>query len=304
VGDIRGNGGGFVAASELSLQALPGRPVEPEPAQLAATALNLRICRMHEPFAAWLPSTQQAVESGASHSAGIPLTPPRMIERVPQSYFGPVVLLTDARCYSAADMFAAGFQDNGIGPVLGTDNNIGAGGGNVWQMSETVPPSLVDDAAFPFDRLPGGADLTFVIRRLLRVGPNAGTPLEDYGVIPDEHHSITRNDVRNGEADLMATAARMLGKGKPRRFDVELSPAGGELTVSFATLGVDRADVIVDGRPRCTVDLGGNPGPVPVPLDGSPATVQVLGFDSGAQVALRTFVGAGGSLRLRTTFEG
>jgi hypothetical protein len=81
--------------------------------------------------------------------------------------------------------------------------------------------------------------------------------------------------------------------------------AGGELTASFTTLGVDRADVVVDGRPRLTVDLGGNPGPVLVPVDGSPAVVQVLGFDGGTRVALRTFVDPGtGGLRLRTTYEG
>ncbi|HZM84694.1 MAG TPA: S41 family peptidase [Candidatus Limnocylindrales bacterium] len=127
--DIRGNSGGYLAASELSLQALACRPVEPEPAQLAATALNLRICRAYSPFDAWKDSVQQALESGAPHSAGIPLTCPKLIERVPQSYFGPTVLLTDARCYWAADIFAAGFQDNDIGLVLGTDNNIGAGAG-------------------------------------------------------------------------------------------------------------------------------------------------------------------------------
>jgi hypothetical protein len=99
--DIRGNPGGYVLASELSLQALTGRPVEPEPAQLAATALNLRICRAYRPFDDWKRSTEQALESGAPHSAAVPLTP-ELIELVPQSYFGPVVLITDARCYSAA----------------------------------------------------------------------------------------------------------------------------------------------------------------------------------------------------------
>ena len=301
--DIRGNPGGFVLASELCLQVLTGRPVEPEPAQLAATALNLRICRTLRDFDEWKRSTEQALESGSPHSAGVPLTPPWLIDLAPQSYFGPVVLLTDARCYSAADIFAAGFQDNGIGDVLGTDNNIGAGGGNVWQMSRTVPQPLLDRPDFPFDPLPGGADLTFVIRRLLRVGPNAGTPLEDYGLRPKRHHVTTRDDLLRGEADLMAAAAEMLDERPPRRFDVDLSTVDGVLTVRFATLGVDRADVIVDGRPLLTVDLGGNPAPTPVPVQGAPETVQVIGFDNGNRVALRTFVDQGDDgLRLRTAF--
>jgi hypothetical protein len=90
-------------------------------------------------------------------------------------YFGPVILVTDARCYSAADIFAAGFQDNGIGPVLGVDGNTGAGGGNVWSVPDLLG-SLPAAGDFPFRPLPRGADLSVVIRRLLRVGPNAGTP--------------------------------------------------------------------------------------------------------------------------------
>ena len=301
--DIRGNPGGAIWASELCLQALTARPVEPEPAQFAATMLNLRICRAHESggVADWLPSMEQALESGAPYSAAIPLTPPELLAEVPQSYFGPVILITDARCYSAADIFAAGFQDRGIGQILGVDGNTGAGGGNVWKMSDLLG-SLPTAEDFPFRPLPGGADLSVAIRRVLRVGPNAGTPLEDYGVVPDDHHLTTRNDVMNDDADLMVTAAELLGKTDPHRFDVELSEAGQELTATFGVLGIDRADVIVDGRPRLTVDLGGNPGPVPVPGAGAPRMVRILGYDRSDLVAVRTFVRRDTALQLRTTF--
>ncbi|GAA2632693.1 S41 family peptidase [Actinomadura fulvescens] len=298
--DIRGNPGGAIVASELCLQALTARAVEPEPAQFAATMLNLRICRANDIMGPWLPSMEQALETGAPYSAAIAFTPAELLAEVPQSYFGPVVLLTDARCYSAADIFAAGFQDNGIGPVLGVDGNTGAGGGNVWRTAHLLG-SLPAADDFPFRPLPNGADLSFVIRRLLRVGPNAGTPLEDYGVVPDERHVITRKDVTDGDADLMAAAATLLGKGVPRRLDAGLSEAGGELTVTFAVLGVDRADVIVDGRPRVTVDLGGNPAPVPVPGAGTPRTVRIEGYDGRHLVAVRTFVRTAAGLEPRTT---
>lgn len=213
-----------------------------------------------------------------------------------------MVLVTDARCYSAADIFAAGFQDNGIGLVLGVDGNTGAGGGNIWRLADLLG-SLPTAEDFPFRPLPGGADLSLVIRRVLRVGPNAGTPLEDYGVISDERHEMTRDDITNDDADLMVTAAGLLGKGASRRFDVALSEAGGELTATFEVLGIDRADVIVDGRPRLTVDLGGNPGPVSVPGAGTPNMVQVVGYDERDLVAVRTFVRKDTSLLLRTTLE-
>jgi hypothetical protein len=60
---------------------------------------------------------------------------------------------------------------------------------------------------------------------------------------------------------------------------------------------------IVDGRPRMTVDLGGNPGPVPVPGAGTPEVVRIAGYDRGVLVAARTFVRKGTALRLRTTLE-
>lgn len=300
--DIRGNPGGAVLASELCLQALTARPLEPEPAQFAATMLNLRICRANEVMAAWLPSMEQALETGAIYSAGVPFTSRQLLAEVPQSYFGPVILVTDARCYSAADIFAAGFQDNRIGLVLGVDGTTGAGGGNVWKMVHLLG-SLPNTDEVPFRRLPGGADLSLVIRRVLRVGPNAGAPLEDYGVVADDRHNLTRNDIMNNDADLMITAAGLLGNGVPRRFDVALSEADGELTATFAVLGIDRADVVVDGRPRLSVDLGGNSGPVVVPGAGTPETVRVEGYDRGVLAAARTFVRKGPALQLRTTFE-
>ena len=299
--DVRGNGGGAIQASELCLQALTARPLEPEPAQFAATMLNLRICRANAALAAWLPSMEQAVESGAPYSAGIPFTPAEMLAKVPQSYFGPVVLVTDARCYSATDIFAAGFQDNRIGLVLGTDASTGAGGANVWGTPDLLASLPVADD-FPFRPLPGGADLTVAIRRLLRVGPNAGTPLEDYGVVPDEQHLVTRRDITSNEADLMATAAELLARTEARRFDVALNEAGGDLTAIFDVLGIDRADIAVDGRPRLTVDLGGNPGPVVVPGAGTPRLVQVVGYHGTDVVAARTFARKAATLELRTTF--
>ena len=297
--DIRGNLGGAIWASEMCLQALTARPVEPEPTQFAATALNLRLCRTDDGLTAWVRSLDQALDSGADHSAAVPLTPPEFLRAVPQAYFGPVVLVTNARCYSAADIFAAGFQDAGIGPVLGVDGNTGAGGGNVWRMEHLLDAG----EGFPFQRLPGDADLSFVIRRLLRVGPNAGTPLEDYGVIADVRHLPTRRDVTGGDADLMAAAAGLLGKGVARRFDVELTETGGDLTATFSVLGVDRADIGAAGRPCVSVDLGANPGPVPVPVTATPESVRVDGYAGGELVAVRNFVRTDGKLRPYTTFE-
>jgi len=297
--DIRGNPGGAIVGAELSLQALTGRTVQPEPAQLAATTLTLKMCRAIEDLEPWKESLEEALESGAPYSAAIPFTRTEWLDLVPQTYFGPVMLVTDARCYSAADIFSAGFQDNQIGQILGIDGNTGAGGGNIWVMADllkSLPPGGV-----PFTPMAGGAELSVVIRRMLRVGDkHGGTPLEDYGVVPDEQHAPTRADIMNDDADLMATAAALLEKGTARRFDVSLAVADGEVTAAFAVLGIDRADVLVDGRPRVTVDLGGNPAPTVVPVAGTAQLVHVIGYDAGIPVARRTFDRDGDTLTLRT----
>lgn len=300
--DIRGNGGGAIVAAELSLQALTGRAVQPEPAQFAATMLNLKICRAVERLAPWLPSLEQALESGAPHSAAIPFTLTEWLDQVPQTYFGPIVLVTDARCYSAADIFSAGFQDNRIGQILGVDGNTGAGGGNIWAMSDLL--ESLEAGGTQFRPMAGGAELSVVIRRVLRVGKNAGTPLEDYGVVPDQQHAQTRADIMHNDADLMATAAGLLAKGKARRFEVSLTTTHEETTATFAVLGIDRADVVVDNRPRATVDLGGNPTPVPIPDTGTARQIRIAGYDSGELVALRTFDRVDNTLTLRTRLNG
>ncbi|GAA0486903.1 hypothetical protein Ade02nite_10810 [Paractinoplanes deccanensis] len=298
--DIRGNGGGAVYASEMCLQALVARPVEPEPCQFAATPLNLRIVRQNDQLKDWTKSMDQALDSGALYSAGVPLTSPDDLTFVPQSYFGPIVLLTDARCYSAADIFAAGFQDNDIGLVLGTDNNTGAGGGNIWHHADLIA-RLPNAADSPYRELPRGASLSLVIRRFLRVGPNAGTPLEDYGVVPRKHHSTTRRDLLEDDADLFAEAVKLLGELPTRRFDVELAETGGRLTAAFTVQGIDRADVIVDGRPRCTTDLGHDEGPLEIPGATGGREVRIVGFDRGKVAAVRTFTRKPAGLTLRKT---
>ena len=44
------------------------------------------------------------------------------------------------------------------------------------------------------------------IRRTLRVGAEGGTPVEDLGVVPDERHFMTRDDIMEGNVDLLNRA--------------------------------------------------------------------------------------------------
>jgi hypothetical protein len=173
------------------------------------------------------------------------------------------VLITDALSYSATDMFAAGFQDNGVGPVLGTSGNTGAGGANFWSLDDLM--AAQDRApATPFRRLPKGAELIVAMRRSVRVGPNAGSPLEEFGVAPDVLHHMTRRDVLHDNVDLLSRAARLI-RQRPS-FRLSVAPVGGagarrvrvtaasKVPPSKGRQKIARVDLYVDGRPLSSID--------------------------------------------------
>jgi hypothetical protein len=127
------------------------------------------------------------------------------------------------------------------------------------------------------------------IRRTIRVGPRAGTPVEDLGVTPDVRHRMTANDVLQGNVDLLERAGQLLAAIPVRRLDVVVTPgAGGTLTVQIQSANLDRADIFVDDRPRSTVDLAGASTTVTVSGVPGAASTRVEGYVSGTLAAVRT----------------
>ncbi|MGH6692499.1 MAG: S41 family peptidase, partial [Gammaproteobacteria bacterium] len=205
--DVRGNGGGLIWAGERLLQLFTDKSIEPTRAQFAVTPLTVELAKADPMLAPWRPSLQRAVETGAAFSAAFPITPPERCNDIGRRYSGAVVLITDARCYSTTDMFAAGFKDHGIGKILGTDDNTGAGGANVWTIDLLRQILHGTGVLRP---LPRGGNMRVAIRRTLRVGPQAGTEIEDLGVEPDVTHPTTLNDLLRNDADLLNKAAELL----------------------------------------------------------------------------------------------
>jgi Peptidase family S41 len=295
--DVRGNGGGHIFASEFTLQTLTPRHITPEPVQFINTSLNLRIVKKHKDnptnqidLGPWYRSIEQAIETGAAFSHAFPITPEEGANAIGQVYSGPVVLVTDARCYSATDIFAAGFKDHAIGPVLGVDENTGAGGANVWtqgllkQLLELPSP----DADSPYKALPKGANMRVSIRRTLRVGAEGGTPVEDLGVVPDTRHFMTRADVLEGNVDLLNRAGELLAALPARRLDVTVTPSGADnLDIEVEVDNVDRVDVYVDDRPRGSLDPQGGSASVTVTGVPGATSVKAKGFAEGELVAAR-----------------
>ena len=235
--DVRGNGGGTIPAGEWLLQLLTPRRIEPERLHFISTPLTLKFTSLPGSFLApWSRSIAESVETGAMFSAGLPISPeyPDLCNRVGQVYHGPAVLITDALCYSTTDIFAAGFQDHEIGPVIGTSANTGAGGANVWEYAE-----LLEAMPGELRPLPAGASMRVAMRRCVRVGKRAGDLLEDLGVASDRIHRMTRRDVLEDNVDLITAAAQALTDRPPRAFTAQVTPADGGVDLLLRTTGLD-----------------------------------------------------------------
>jgi hypothetical protein len=284
--DVRGNGGGYAGAAEGLLQYFTPRLIQPEPFQLVNTEATADLCRKVPTLAEWSASIDESIETGAQYSSAIPIFSAEAVNGVGQLYHGPVVLVTDAMCYSATDIFSAGFQDHEIGPVLGVDDNTGAGGANVWELSDF----LLAWPGCPFEPLPGGARLRVALRRSLRVGKRSGQPLEDLGVVPNARHHLTRRDLLESNVDLMEKAGELLAKGTPRRLDVDVPAHDGGAELIVTTGKLTSVDVYGNGRPLGTAPVVDGKNRIPVPIAGpAQVVVRLEGFDGDALVAARTF---------------
>lgn len=286
--DVRGNGGGLIYAGERLLQVLTPRRIEPERAQFINTPLNREICALNRggelQLGPWERSIAQAVETGAQYSLGFPITDPESANNVGQRYQGPVVLVTDALCYSTTDLFAAGFQDHAVGKIIGINaNNTGAGGANVWTQS-LLTQIMAPSRGSPYKPLPAGANMRVAMRRTLRAGDLAGTPVEDLGVRPDYEYRMSRRDLLGDNADLMEFAGWVLSQMPLRRLVGQARPLGdGRLGVRAWTHDVERVDVYLDGRPDHSLDVtdGTHDFAIDVPPRGV-AKMELRGYVGGA----------------------
>ena len=302
--DVRGNPGGNIRAAESLLQLFTPNTIQPELFEFINTPLNFQICKSapsHWDLQRWLPSIGESVLTGATYSAGFPLTLDALGNGIGQVYYGPVVLITDALSYSATDIFAAGFQDNEVGKVLGTGGNTGAGGANFWSLDDLLRAQNKDPKS-PFKTLPKGAEMIVAMRRSMRVGLRAGSPLEEFGVSPDVLHLMTKRDLLDDNVDLLARAAGLI-RQQPS-FQLSLSPVSGEgasgIVVSAASKvppskmgrAISRVDIYVNGRPVRSIDaVNGTVPPTQVAIARAGSTrtaVEAQAWDrAGRLVAVR-----------------
>ncbi|MCP5052027.1 MAG: hypothetical protein GY940_32965 [bacterium] len=144
--DVRGNGGGLIPAVENFLRLFvpkdeegsfaPGSQIEPTRFQFVNSQLTLELCKQNSWLKQWKDSIDDRIGREVRYSQGLPMevsdTGPR--EDIVERYAGPVVLITDPLCYSATNIFAAGFKDNNIGKIISVNGKSGGGRANVWNF--------------------------------------------------------------------------------------------------------------------------------------------------------------------------
>ncbi len=208
--DLRGNPGGLIWAAERALQLFTGARIQPTRFSLVATPSTRQMAE--SPFnrlelEAWGPSLQDSVSTGELYAQPLPLTDPSWCNDLGRHYPGPAVAVVDANTYSSGDLFAAGWVDHDIGPLVSVGQATGAGGANVWTSNQLRDALSGTDHQLP--PMPGGAGFTMAFRRAIRSGSGDGIPIEDLGIsgIP---YAMTRNDLLKGNTGLLRFCRRLL----------------------------------------------------------------------------------------------
>ena len=143
---------------------------------------------------------------------------------------------------SAADLFAAGFADNGIGTVISVGRATGAGGANVW-WADTLNGVLAG-TRHQLPRLPKGVGFTLSVRRATRIGASDGAPIEDVGIVGHRTYAMTRDDLLKGNLDLLNFCGRLLEAAPATSLAVQWNAP--TLTVDVGKLDrIERADALM-----------------------------------------------------------
>ncbi|HWM22726.1 MAG TPA: S41 family peptidase [Ilumatobacteraceae bacterium] len=250
--DLRGNPGGLIWAAERLLQLFTPSRISPSRFSIIASDLTRAMTdapQNRRELGPWRRTLLEAIGTGELYSQSVTITPYERCNDIGQVYGGPVVAVVDPTTYSAADLFAAGFADNGIGTVVSVGRATGAGGANVWR-ADTLN-SVLSGTPHRLPQLPNGVGFTMSVRRATRIGASDGAPIEDVGIVGHRSYVMTRDDLLHENGGLHAYCVRLLEAEPSTMMTVDWNPP--QLAVAVGRL--DRVDVYVDSRPRESVDV-------------------------------------------------
>jgi hypothetical protein len=178
--DVRGNPGGYILAAERALQLFTPKAIDPVRFSVLATTFTRDMAALPglaDELQPWKASLDAAVRNGELYSQPQPISDPAECNDIGQQYGGPVVLIGETNTYSAGDLLAAGFVDNGLGPFVCVGQATGAGGANVWEYDDLR--KVLSGAPIGLPALTSGIGLSFAFRRATRAGPSEGLTIED-----------------------------------------------------------------------------------------------------------------------------
>ena len=300
--DIRGNPGGNVLAGELLLQYLGPNVVKPLNMQFLNTDSTLAFATRRAPDESQMrdfaSSIEEGLNTGAQYSRGLPLLNPAEYNRAGQIYDAPVVLLVDALSFSTSDLVAAGFVDNGVGPVIGTAARTGAGGGNVMRYDAlsdlTKPPDAEPALPRPWRMLGDGSGLfQFALQRFVRANSAATEVLEDAGVTIEERllRRPTYNDVYRRNTDLIEFAITELASQRNKRGSLKVERDVPAAALRLTTANVTHVTVTgVNDKLITTQDVAGD-GSATIDLSGVIVPwVRIAGYDAFGNLAVSRLV--------------
>ncbi len=248
--DLRANPGGLVWAAERLLQLFTPHEVTTTRFSMLATPLTRAMAdaqQNREELDPWRDSLNLAVSTGDEYSRAAPLTPTEDANDLGQLYGGPVVCVVDANTYSSGDLFAAGFYDNDIGTLVCVDTATGAGGANVWEPEDVR--FALESTPYAQKNLPGGVSYTLAVRRATRSGTAEGVAIEDVGISGHETYTMTKRDLTEDNVGLLNFCGSLL-RAQPYTNMTVTRDEDEPSRLTVVTTGLDRLDVVVDGRPR------------------------------------------------------
>jgi len=252
--DVRGNLGGIIPAAEGILQFFTASSITPASFQFLNSPVLQDIVHQTPRELDRLDDFGLETDTGTVFSRAAPLTKAEDANAIGQVYYGRVALITDALCYSAADIFTAGFQDHRIGPVIGVDGSTGGGGANSWDYNSFVAGKTTGEG-WTFPDLQDGANMKFSIRHSLRTGRFQGKILEDFGVKPDYRYFSTEGDLAGCAIGLYEFAfSKLLWGSGLKEISVDLAVTRLQdfdaedfrLVLDCETGGVTHAEVLVN----------------------------------------------------------
>ena len=250
--DLRGNPGGLIWAAERLLQLFTPSTIAPTRFSIIASDLTRSMTdapQNRRSLSPWRRTLLDAIGTGEVYSQSVPITPSERCNDIGQVYGGPVIAIVDSTTYSAADLFAAGFADNGIGTVVSVGRATGAGGANVW-WADTLN-SVLAGTPHQLPRLPKGVGFTLSVRRATRIGASDGAPIEDIGIVGHRTYAMTRDDLLHSNTDLLTFCARLI-ESEPA---TSLAARWKAPILDVEVGRLDRIDVYIDGRPHQSHDV-------------------------------------------------